>query len=323
MLAELVCPACRSPLERGGDELACRSCDRRFPVVAGIPDVRLAGDSYLSLEDDRSKALALSKVGGTFEDLLRTYWSWTPEVPTPLADRYVTSAVAAVARGREHLRRLDRVEGPLLDVGCGTGGLLVAAAREGCRVAGLDVALRWLVIARRRLEEEGVHAELVAADGALPPFRAGAFGTICCIEVLEHAGDPRGLLHWCLAGARADGRSYVVTANRYSVAPEPTVGLFGVGFLPRRWAAPYVRWRRATRYQHFRAPSRHELRAMAAQGAPGARAPVRVAPAILPPAPPGSPVTRRLAAGVYERLRTSTVAAPALGAVAPYLEVVA
>lgn len=318
MAAELVCPACRVTLDDQGDALGCTSCGRQFPVVAGIPDLRLRGDAYLSLDDDRAKAVALADLGGSFEDVLRAYWRRTPEVPAPLAERYVGTALDAARRGGHHLDRLGPLAGPVLDVGCGTGGLLVAAAQRGHDVTGIDVALRWLVVAQRRLREAGTEARLVAADGALPPFPAGSFATVCCIEVLEHARDQRGLLHWCLAGARPGGRSYLVTANRYSVAPEPTVGLVGVGYLPRAWAPAYVRWRRATRYQHFRAPSRHELRAFVELDAPGAA----VGPAILPPAPAGASRARRTAGAAYDRLRRSW-AAPALGAVAPYLEVVA
>lgn len=322
MDVELVCPLCRYPLRRGALDLQCRSCGRRYPVVAGIPDLRLRGDRYLSLEADRAKAVALDEVPGGFEDALRAYWAWTPEVPAPLAERYVRSTLDGVHRGDRHLDRAGAHGGSLLDVGCGTGGLLVAAAHRGCAVAGVDIALRWLVVARRRLAEAGVDALLVAADGAVPPFPSASFDTVCCVEVLEHTSDQRGLLHWSRALARPDGRSYVVTANRFSILPEPTIGLVGVGWLPRSWAPAYVRLRRTTRYQYFRAPSVRELREWtAADGTDGrARRPV-IAPAVLPAPGRSSPI--RLLVRVYDALGTRAVPASLLLRIGPYVEVTA
>jgi len=319
MAPELVCPACRCTLADRSESLRCPTCGREYPVVAGIPDLRLGGDRYLSVDDDRAKARALDEVPGGFADVLRAYWERTPEVPPQLAERYVASALAGVQRGDRHLERLGVSAGSLLDVGCGTGGLLVAAAARGCSAVGIDVALRWLVVARRRLAESGVDATLVAADGALPPFRAGSFSTVCCIEVVEHATDQRALVHWCRALAEPGGHSYVVTANRFSLAPEPTIGLVGVGWLPRAWAPGYVRRRRATRYQYFRAPSCGELRSWTATADCGGRG-VRIEPAVLPGSE-RAPATRRVAELGYEAVRRARAPRWLLRHVGPYLEV--
>ena len=317
MQPELVCPTCRDVLVHHPDALRCPGpCRRTFPVVAGIPDLRVHGDAYLSLEDDRAKARALAEVPGDFETVLRAYWASTPEVPDELARRYIATALDATRRGERQLDRLGAIDGPVLDIGCGTGGLLVAAARRATPVTGVDIALRWLVVARRRLEDEGIVAQLVAADGALLPFREATFATVCCIEVIEHAADQRGLLHWCLAAARPGGQAYAVVANRFSLAPEPTVGLWLVGYLPRRWAAGYVAWRRTTRYQHFRALSRHELRALL-----GAGTAALVGPAVLPAVPASAAASTRALDRVYHQLRLRPLAKRALGAITPYLEV--
>lgn len=317
LLPELVCPACRRLVERGPGAFRCRGCDRSFPIVAGIPDLRLAGDRYLSLEEDRAKAEALARVEGGVGDVVRAYWRSTPGVPAHLAGRYSERTSEAVPRAEAHLDRLGWTGSAgvprLLDVGCGTGGLLVAAARRGLAPAGVDIALRWLVVARRCLDEHGVAASLVAADGALLPFRTHSFDRVTCVETLEHAHDQAGLLHSCLRAA--SHASYLVTANRFSLAAEPTVGLWGVGFLPRRTAPAYVRWRRGTEYRYFRALSPSRLRALVG---PGSAA--NVGPGILPPAPEDSTATRRAAQRGYEVLRGR--AGPLLEKFAPYLEVV-
>jgi SAM-dependent methyltransferase/uncharacterized protein YbaR (Trm112 family) len=312
----LVCPSCRTGLDHRTEVLTCRACTRQYPVVAGIPDLRLGGDPYLTLEEDREKASALAAVGGGLADLVDAYWRRTPEVPDALAQGYARTALDGARRGEVRLAGLGPVEGRLLDVGCGTGGLLVAAARRGLSAIGVDLALRWLVVARRALDEAGVDALLVAADGALLPFEPGSFDVVTSTETLEHAVDQRGFLHGCLSRVRPGGTVSVVTANRFTIAPEPAVRLWGVGLLPRRLAPAYVRRRRHTRYQFVRPVSRGELRSMIG---PEPVATVTAAP--LPPAPAGASRARRLAQAAYERLRGTRSGRRALTIAGPYLEV--
>jgi SAM-dependent methyltransferase len=311
----LICPSCRTDLARNVDGFRCAACGREYPIVAGIPDLRLGGDRYLSLDEDREKAIGLSEVDGGFAEVVRAYWRQTPEVPTALADRYARAMLDGGRRGDAHLRELGPVDGRLLDIGCGSGGLLVAAARRGLEVVGVDIALRWLVVARRQLEEAGVDALLVAADGALLPFRAGTFDVVTSIETLEHAADQRGFLFSCLGAVRAGGAAYVVTANRFTIAPEPSVGLWGVGFLPRRLAATYVGRRRRTRFQFVRPVSSSDLRALL-----GPETGARVAAAALPSVPPAARRPRRVVQALYESARRAG-GRRLLTPVAPYLEV--
>ena len=84
----LVCPVCRTGLDAGAGRFTSASCRREYPVVAGIPDLRIDGDRYLTIADDRVKAEALARVSGGFADVVAAYWERTPEVPAPLAARY-------------------------------------------------------------------------------------------------------------------------------------------------------------------------------------------------------------------------------------------
>ena len=252
-----------------------------------------------------------------FPELLRRYWQMTPQVPSDLAERYVSIALDGHRRGAAFLEDADiDCEGAsLLDVGCGTGGLLEAAARQGARAIGVDVALRWLVVARRRLEQAGVDVPLVAADGAMLPFRAGTFDITVSVETLEHSEDQRGLLHSCLASVRPGGTCRLVVANRFSLAPETTVRLWGLGFLPRRWAPAYVRWRRATRYQFVRPISSTELQAML-----GPRSSAVVVPGPLPFPGPDAGRLELAVRRLYRRASRSPLAA-LVAPIAPFLEV--
>ncbi len=62
--------------------------------------------------------------------------------------------------------------GIFLDLGCGPGMLLAAAAEEGYQGIGVDVSLVWLVVAHRLIEARGGRPVLAAALAeALPAGR--------------------------------------------------------------------------------------------------------------------------------------------------------
>ena len=61
-------------------------------------------------------------------------------------------------------------------------------------------------------------------------------------SVLEHVQDQRQSLTECYRTLQAGGHLCVATPNRYSLGPDPQVGLWAGGYLPERWLAAYVRW---------------------------------------------------------------------------------
>jgi 2-polyprenyl-3-methyl-5-hydroxy-6-metoxy-1,4-benzoquinol methylase len=317
---ELVCPRCRHELtDRGDGASFCRRCEHTYPEVAGILDLRLRSDRYLSLEQDRSKAERLAAQGGNgHAALVAAYWEMTPEVPAALSARYAERADDGVRRGLATLDAIDSVRPgqTLLDVGCGTGGLVVAAAQRGLQTTGLDIALRWLVVARELAAETGVDVRFVAADGTTPPFQSSTYDRVICLETVEHSHDQRGLVQACLLAARPGGRVDIVVTNRFSLAPEPVAGLWGVGYLPRMLQPAYVRRRRGTRYQFFRAVSSRELRSLV-----GPREDVRVGPGPLPVPMPNASMQRLGAQALYDKARRREPGRRMLTPVAPYLEI--
>jgi SAM-dependent methyltransferase len=225
--------------------LRCPTCDRRYPILSGIPDLRLSSDRYLGLEAERAKALALGQLaGGTdFSGLARAYYARTADVDARRRSRYLAHLARAEQRGAALARLLPR-KGSILEVGCGTGGLLAAATRSGRRIAGVDIALRWLVLAGRRLEDCNLDVPLVAAPAERLPWEDGAFSAVVADSVLEHLDDPAAALREWRRVVAPGGTLLIWSPNRFSVATDPHVGLWGVGWLPRRWAAGYVRRRR-------------------------------------------------------------------------------
>lgn len=275
----LACPACRGALERvrrdvasssaaaasdGADGYACARCTRRYPIRHGIPDFRLAPDPYITVGRELWKIAALVEVPGrSFADLLGVYYGISPENPPELHAQYVAAMAMAVDRGAALLRALDRLKPPaahgtLLDLGCGTAGMTVAGAQRFERVVGVDVALRWLVMGRRRLEECGVDAPLLCANAEALPFRDGVFDAVVGDAVLEHVRQSERMRDEILRTLAGAGTFLLTTNNRFSVLPEPHVRLWGFGWLPRAMMED-VAWRlRRTPYK-TRLHSRREL----------------------------------------------------------------
>ena len=240
----LVCPACHGDLVAAERGRTCAECDRYYPEVAGLLDLRLQSDRYLDLESERAVAEELAEFEPTTDaiGLADRYFAGRPEVKGRGA-MFLAQVESAIDRG-EALAELLPKSGRVLEVGCGTGGLLVAARRRGIAIEGIDVAARRLVIARRRLNDHHVYASLIIAQAERSPYPAGSFDAIVLDSVLEHLTDPFAAIRECARTLKPGGRLIVWSPNRYSPLLDPHVGLWGVGFLPRRLLRPYVRLRR-------------------------------------------------------------------------------
>src|SRR5438128_310238 len=82
-----VCPRCKGELAADESSYRCDPCAITFPVLFGIPDFRLRGDRYLSLEDERAKARRLYGFGqnASIEELVQFYYSITYDLPPRMA----------------------------------------------------------------------------------------------------------------------------------------------------------------------------------------------------------------------------------------------
>ena len=252
LLRMLRCPLCKGTLSTTVNALACGVCRKSYPIVLGIPDMRVYEDPLISLEDDYRKGDKIEAQSGTlgFADLVRFYWSLPTYPPTPpdLVARFTHHVLTDERRIEGYRHKLGRGE-RFLDVGCGTAALVKAAQRDFRVAVGCDVAFRWLLIARKRLEEAGLPANLVCCCADYLPFADGWFDTVASVSLLEHVPEAGTALEEFARVLREDGRLFVWTANRFSLATEPHVRVWGVGFLPRRWMAAYVRWRRGMVYE--------------------------------------------------------------------------
>jgi SAM-dependent methyltransferase len=167
--------------------------------------------------------------------------------PEPMWFDFALSANWRGERLAERLRTiLPQGARRYLDVGCGFGGFLVAFARLGLDVCGIELDPVRVELSRANLADEGL-GERVHARSILEPDLASSLGTfdvITCIDVIEHVDDvptaivrmgellrPGGIL--VLEIPNAEAVSFVGRDGHF--------GLFGITLLDREDALEYHR----------------------------------------------------------------------------------
>jgi len=265
------CPRCKGTLKQDSQSFECAQCASVYPVVDGIADFRLYPDPYIDLEADRAKGLHLAEKARdlSFKELVDYYYSITPEVPADLAKHYTAHHVAGVVRGQGVLERIrhygliDKSYVPemIMDLGCGTGGMLAAVGTAfGAATIGVDIAFRWLIVARKRLQELGcTNIELVCACADYLPFDHDIADLILAENLIEHVKDTETLFSEIERVRKTRSALIARTVNRYALGPEPHVGVWGVGYLPRALMNQYVQLVKKIPYEHIHLHSHGSL----------------------------------------------------------------
>ncbi|HUT35641.1 MAG TPA: methyltransferase domain-containing protein [Planctomycetota bacterium] len=268
LLPLLRCPACRGALTVASAGLTCPACPRTFEVIHGIPDFRpdppegpRHGDFCLEVIR-RWLDSSYRELWGLYHreegDALQRLWDkHEAEAPQRGARRWEQIACHAAAAGRT-----VPMDASALDVGCGAGSALFALARRARLAVGLDILLTDLLLAKKRFAEAGIaNVAFVAASALELPFAEQSFDLANATDVVEHVPDQERLLGEVRRALRPGGLFFFNSPNRFTLLTrEPHVKLWGVGWLPRRWMEPYVRWRRGKPYRSKRLLSLFELR---------------------------------------------------------------
>lgn len=258
------CPHCHGDLAAGAEALTCTACGRAYPVVAELPDFRLTRHAYIDFDRDSARAV-------TIDALIRA-----EGLEAGIFDVFRNSRQFDAAKCRFRTRQVlggadkyDRqIDGwladvrtmPVLEVGVGPGQVTVALARRGISSYGIDVSMEWLVVAKHWLRQNGAVPQLAIALAENLPVAAGSVASYISLDVIEHVGDQERYVSEMARVLRPGGHYALVTPNRFSLAPEPHVGVWGVGYLPRRLQAPWVRLRAGVGYDYTRLLSPAETR---------------------------------------------------------------
>lgn len=176
LLSWICCPQCKDDLvlaiESGDDttvtegHLSCPRCERRFPIVRGVP--RFVGhDGYVgsfSYEWNKWSRVQLDPASGGSES----------------EDTFTekTGFTAADLKGKL-----------VLDVGCGAGRFLEVVSRWGARAIGIDFS--FAVEASQVNLGQRPNVDIIQADVFELPFRNEIFDVIFSIGVLHHTRDTR------------------------------------------------------------------------------------------------------------------------------------
>ena len=124
---------------------------------------------------------------------------------------------AAVHRDVLELVRRHHVEGPVLEVGCATGGTLAALRQAGLDGCGLDLSAWAVERARVRLGDVVWQCDVERDPLPAAVESRGPFKCVVLASVLEHFADPRGVLAK-LGGLTAPGATLIViTTNADSL----------------------------------------------------------------------------------------------------------
>lgn len=134
-----------------------------------------------------------------------------------IAERYDFITVAlSYGQDRRWKRRLIelarlRADDRVLDLACGTGDILFAAANRVRFAAGLDLTHRMLRLARRK-----GHTPLVTGDMLALPFPAGSFTVVTVGYGLRNVPDVRAAIREIRRVLRPHGRLLALDFNRPS-----------------------------------------------------------------------------------------------------------
>ncbi len=263
------CPRCRAELDAESDRIRCASCGSQYQVVAGIPDLRVVPPSWCDTEFDLALARHIdeSVESDDFEGALRLFFKdRDPSVIEHHVHMNLTMLDRLAPQLDGWLAPVLAADGVVLDVGCGMGGVAAAASRVGCAVVGIDGSLAHLVFADRFIRASGGTARLACATAEQLPLADDSVAAVTLIDVIEHVDDRHAVAREVDRVASSSAVVAVVTPNRYSLAAEPHIGIWGVGLLPRVLQNRYARLRTDVSYDQVNLLSYRELRTMFGRG---------------------------------------------------------
>lgn len=108
-------------------------------------------------------------------------------------------------------KHLGKMEGEVLDIGCGNGIISINLGAAGFNVTGVDVSEKAIEVAKSQNPFENVTFQVLPAEELVNFTRK--FDVIVCSEVLEHLEDPASLVKEISKNLKEEGILIVTVPN--------------------------------------------------------------------------------------------------------------
>jgi SAM-dependent methyltransferase/uncharacterized protein YbaR (Trm112 family) len=222
LLNLIVCPRDHNDLRQKSDWLVCCS-GHRYRIIDDIPIMLVPEVEQTHIEGVRALAAAASDDTSALPQI---------QLKPGEIDPFVRQAIGATNGSLyQHLVgnlrdypipevRLPAGKGRrFLEIGCNWGRWSIAAARRGYRTVGIDPSLTGIRAARRVVQQLGMHATYLVADGRYLPFRSSSFDQIFSYSVLQHLSkeNARAVLAEIRRVLQPGGNSLIQLPNVFGV----------------------------------------------------------------------------------------------------------
>jgi ubiquinone/menaquinone biosynthesis C-methylase UbiE len=104
----------------------------------------------------------------------------------------------------------------VLEIGVGVGTDFIRFVRAGAIATGVDLTEHAVALVRRRVELEGLEAEVIQADAERLPFADGAFDRVYSWGVLHHTPDTQRAIAEALRVLAPGGEACIMLYSRHS-----------------------------------------------------------------------------------------------------------
>ncbi|MCG8605139.1 class I SAM-dependent methyltransferase [bacterium] len=104
----------------------------------------------------------------------------------------------------------------LLEVGCGVGIDLVRFARGGAIVTGVDLADKSIQLAQKNFKQNGLHADLLRANGEDLQFGDNCFDVVYAHGVIQYTANPQQMIAELFRVVKPGGEVIMMVYNRKS-----------------------------------------------------------------------------------------------------------
>jgi SAM-dependent methyltransferase len=165
ILDTLACPACHSELNWNGASLQCASCGRAYPVIDGIPDLRVSVPRAVSDMEDWSRHWS----GEHQQSAAQTFFSFYRKAVFARTVAYFVN-------------RYFPAQGLFVEAGCGTAETSMRIDKHGGArtLVALDIILPVLKHAHPIMDER------VCGDIFNLPFQDNSMDGLWNVGVMEH-----------------------------------------------------------------------------------------------------------------------------------------